>query len=295
MTTCNSDRPTAVIGGGTLGRRIALMMTLQGGEVRIYDKQETTRGAAVDYVTREMPNAAKKFGGKVGRIVGVDALEKALDNCWIAIEAVPEILDLKISIFGDIEKLAPNDAILASNSSSYASSMFINNVSAEGRKRVVNTHFYMPPNQNAVEVGSCGYTDTAIIELLMRAFPKYGVTPFLVRKESTGFIFNRVWAAIKRECLEVVATGVATIEDVDGIFKVNIGGEHGPFQLMDQVGLDVVYDIETHYARENPNLPEAPRKLLKEYIDKGWLGIKAGRGFYNYGSSRIRVGNREVS
>src|SRR5258708_31012729 len=107
MTTCNSDRPTAVIGGGTLGRRIALMMTLQGGEVRIYDKQETTRGAAVDYVTREMPNAAKKFGGKVGRIVGVDALEKALDNCCIAIEAVSRILDFQNFFFFDLEKLYP--------------------------------------------------------------------------------------------------------------------------------------------------------------------------------------------
>src|SRR5260370_39887207 len=109
MTTGNSNRPTAVIGGGTLGRRIALMMTLQGGEVRIYDKQETTRGAAVDYVTREMPNAAKKFGGKVGRIVGGAALEKALDNCWIAIEAVPENVDLESSRFGDNAQLCPTD------------------------------------------------------------------------------------------------------------------------------------------------------------------------------------------
>src|SRR5260370_1901308 len=109
MTTCKYDRRTAVIGGGTLGRRIALMMTLQGGEVRIYDKQETTRGAAVDYVTREIPNAAKKIGGKVGRIVGVDALEKALDNCWLAIEAVPRILDLHLFLFCDLRQPAPQD------------------------------------------------------------------------------------------------------------------------------------------------------------------------------------------
>jgi 3-hydroxybutyryl-CoA dehydrogenase len=105
---------------------------------------------------------------------------------------------------------------------------------------------------------------------------------FEARRESTGFIFNRVWAALKRECLAVVAEGVARPEDVDGMFKVNWGLPVGPFQLMDQVGLDGVLDTENNYAQEFPNLPQSVRDLLHTYVDAGKLGAKTGEGFYKY-------------
>ena len=106
--------------------------------------------------------------------------------------------------------------------------------------------------------------------------------PFEARRESTGFIFNRIWAAIKREALAVVAEGVARPEDVDGMFKVNWRALDGPFQLMDQVGLDVALDIENHYAEEFPHLPKNVRDLLQDYVDAGKLGVKTGEGFYTY-------------
>lgn len=138
-----------------------------------------------------------------------------------------------------------------------------------------------PPEQNAVEVMSSGQTDREVIEFVMATLPHFGVVPFEVHKDSTGFIFNRIWAAIKREALEVVAEGVSTPQDIDRIFQVNTGMSGGPFRMTDKVGLDVVLDIEEHYANENSNLPPGPRALLREYIAAGKLGVKSGTGFYD--------------
>jgi 3-hydroxybutyryl-CoA dehydrogenase len=99
--------------------------------------------------------------------------------------------------------------------------------------------------------------------------------------ESTGFIFNRIWAAVKRESLEVVAEGVSTPPEVDRMFEINTGSSAGPFRMMDQVGLDVVLDIEEHYCAEHPEYPEGPRRLLRSYVERGRLGVKSGAGFYD--------------
>ncbi|MEU5137260.1 3-hydroxyacyl-CoA dehydrogenase NAD-binding domain-containing protein [Streptomyces californicus] len=275
------ERPVAVIGAGTLGRRIALMFADRGGLVRIHDKSEEAGAAARRYVEEQLPDlVARLDGGRAGRVVVTDDLAEALSDAWLVIEAVPERLDLKKEIFGELDRTAAPDAILASNSSSYASSEFIDRV--RHPERVLNIHFYMPPRQNAVDIMSDGATAPGVMDLLKKELPKYGVFPFEAHKESTGFIFNRIWAAIKREALSVVAEGVSTPQDVDGMWKINMGVEAGPFRMMDQVGLDVVLDIENHYADENPHLPSGPRELLKTYVDAGHLGVKTGRGFYTY-------------
>jgi 3-hydroxybutyryl-CoA dehydrogenase len=118
----------------------------------------------------------------------------------------------------------------------------------------------------------------------MDKLPHYGLVPFHVRRESDGFIFNRIWAAIKRESLMVVEEGVASPEDVDGMWDIWVRAGVAPFQLMDRVGLDVVLDIEEHYASVRPGIPEGPRNLLREYVEQGRLGVKSGRGFYDHSS-----------
>jgi 3-hydroxybutyryl-CoA dehydrogenase len=275
-----STRPVAVIGAGTLGRRIALMFAAHGAEVKIYDLADAQRRAAVDYVTRELPELASRLTDVVPGNVSADAdIADAVRDAWLAVEAIPERLELKKQVFGQLDELAASDAILASNSSSYASRMFLDKV--HHPERVLNIHFYMPPNQAAVDVMSCGKTDRNVIDFVMAMLPQFGLHPFEARRESTGFIFNRVWAAVKRESLEVVAEGVSTPAEIDQMFQVNTGSAAGPFRLMDQVGLDVVLDIEEHYCAEHPEYPEGPRQVLRSYLEQGRLGVKSGAGFYD--------------
>lgn len=274
-----TTRPTAVIGGGTLGSRIALMLASSGGEVRLYDPKPGQLEIAQQYIEAELPKLLKARPGAVaGRVVYAKTLEPAIADTWMVVEAVPERLDLKKKIFGDLDRLAPQDAILASNSSSYPSSQMIDNVT--NAARVVNTHYYMPPEEIAVEVMSCGKTSEAVIADLMDRLPLFGLVPFQVKRESVGFIFNRIWAAVKRESLEIVEEGVSTPAEVDHIFQVLLRTNGGPFRLMDKVGLDVVLDIEEHYAAIHPELPLGPRELLRQYVKEGNLGLKTGKGFY---------------
>jgi 3-hydroxybutyryl-CoA dehydrogenase len=279
------DRPIAIDGAGTLGRRIASAYAAGGTDVRIFDLSEEQREAAVRYVEKQVDRVTKTLnpdGSRTGSAVAADDLGEAVSGAWMVIEAVPERLEIKREVFGQLDELADGDAILASNSSSIPTSQMIDKV--KHPERVLNTHYQQPPELNSVELMSCGQTDEGVIDALMSKLPEYGLVPFRVRRESDGFIFNRVWAAIKRECLMVVQEGVAAPEDVDGMWKIFTAAGIPPFRLMDRVGLDVVLNIEEHFASVRPGLSEEPRKLLHEMIDEGRLGVKSGRGFYDYSS-----------
>jgi 3-hydroxybutyryl-CoA dehydrogenase len=279
------QRPVVIDGGGTLGRRIASVYAAGGSEVRIFDLSAEQREAAGDYVEEHVAETQQTLGlhpARRGRVEVLGDLQEAVAGAWMVIEAVPESTDLKTEVFGDLDRLAEPDAILCSNSSSIPTREMIGKV--EYPERVLNTHYQQPPELNAVELMSCGKTDEGVIAALMEKIPQYGLVPFWVRRESDGFIFNRIWAAIKRECLMVVEEDVAPPEDVDAMWEIFTRAGVPPFRLMDRVGLDVVLDIEEHYAAVRDGIPEGPRKLLREYTDQGRLGVKSGRGFYDYPS-----------
>jgi 3-hydroxybutyryl-CoA dehydrogenase len=275
------SRPVAVIGAGTLGRRIALMFASRGGTVRIYARRDEQLVAAKQFIAETLPSVIEGRGfGEPGVAMATTSLAEALDGAWLAVESAPEKLEVKIPLWGEIDQAAPSDTIFGTNSSSYPSRLMGENV--RDKTRLCNTHFYMPPLVNALDLMSDGQTDRGLLDTLLTVLPEFGVYPFEARKECTGFIFNRVWAAIKRESLAVVAEGVARPEDVDGMYKLNLGAPAGPFQLMDLVGLDVALDVENHYTEVFPRLPTHARDLLQAYVDAGKLGIKSGEGFYKY-------------
>jgi 3-hydroxybutyryl-CoA dehydrogenase len=275
------NRPVAVIGAGTLGRRIAMMFASRGGTARIYARRAEQLASARQYVTETLPKVVKDRGfGEVGVTTVTTSLAEALDGAWLAVESAPEKLEIKVPLWGQIDQAAGPDTIFATNSSSYPSRLMAEKV--RDKSRLCNMHFYMPPEFNAIDLMSDGETDRGLLDTLLSVLPEFGVYPFEARRECTGFIFNRVWAAVKRESLAVVAEGVARPEDVDGMFRVNWRVPAGPFQMMDQVGLDVVLDIENHYAEEFPHLPKHVRELLQTYVDAGKLGVKTGEGFYRY-------------
>lgn len=274
------NRPITIFGAGTLGRRIALMFSTQGGEVRIYDKNNEALAAAKSFVEESLPEVVKTVpNGKVGSLTTFTDFDQAIDGAWLVVESLPEIPELKIEVLGQLDHAVAEDTIIATNSSSYRSSDLAGKVIH--KNRLLNMHFMMPPIARAVELMTCGETDRAIIDFLAHKLKDYGLSPYVAEKESIGFIYNRIWAAIKRESLYVVAQGVALPQTVDDIFKETLGAKQGPFRSMDQVGLDVVLDIEEHYAQERQGIPEEPRELLRKMIAEGKLGVKSGEGFYN--------------
>jgi 3-hydroxybutyryl-CoA dehydrogenase len=275
-------RPVAIDGAGTLGRRLAAVYAAGGSDVRIFDVSAEQREAAKTYAEQGIDEMRRVLGiaaDRTGAVEAADDLERAVKGAWMVIEAVPERIELKVEVFGDLDRMSEPDAILATNSSSLPSSQMIDRVTRP--ERVLNTHYQQPPELNAVELMSCGKTDEGVIAALMTKIPQYGIKPFHVLRESDGFIFNRIWASIKRECLMVVEEGVATPEDVDEMWKIFTRPGIPPFRLMDRVGLDVVLNIEEHYASVREGVPEGPRKLLRRLIDEGRLGVKSGRGFYD--------------
>jgi len=275
-------RPVAVVGAGALGRRIAAALAAGGTDVRLTDLAAEQREAARDYAlasVEEFHGALGLANEERGTVTSADGLRDAVAGAWLVIEAVPERVDVKTAVFGELDRLAQPDAVLASNSSSIPTRLVIGEVARP--ERVLNAHFQSPPEHNAVELMSCGRTDPVVVDALVERLPRYGLVPFRVRRESDGFIFNRVWAAIKRECLMVVEEGVASPEDVDRMWQLFTRPGTPPFRLMDVVGLDVVLAIEEHYAAVREGIPDGPRRLLREYVEQGRLGRKSGRGFYD--------------
>jgi 3-hydroxybutyryl-CoA dehydrogenase len=276
------QRPVTIAGAGTLGRRIATVFAAGGSDVRLFDTSTEQLEAGRDHVEQhvaEVQDALDLRPDRTGRVDGADELAVAVDGAWLVIESVPERVDLKIEVFGELDRVAARDAILATNSSSLPSRLVVEKV--QHRERVLNMHYQQPPELNAVELMSCGETDPEVIDALMGKLPDYGLAPFRVRRESDGFIFNRIWAAIKRECLMVVDEGVAGPEDVDEMWRIFTRPGIPPFRLMDRVGLDVVLAIEEHYAEVRTGIPDGPRELLRRYVEEGRLGVKSGGGFYD--------------
>ena len=275
-------RPVLVVGAGTLGTRIALMFAAGGSPVRIFNRSAERAHAAKTFVDQHAEDVRTRLGlpaPQIGDVTVAENLDHAAPGAWLVIESIAENLDLKQQLIAQLDRFADPDAILATNSSSYPSSQMCDGLTRP--ERLLNIHFLMPPDITPVELMSCGRTDEGILGMLMQRLPRYGLLPFHVQAESVGYIFNRIWAAIKREALMVVEEGVATPTDIDRIWREVFKTQVLPFRLMDQVGLDVVLDIEEHYARIRPGIPPGPRALLRDYLDSGRLGVKRGEGFYS--------------
>jgi 3-hydroxyacyl-CoA dehydrogenase len=178
--------------------------------------------------------AARAGIHSIGKISTHEDLADAVKDAWLVIEAVPENLGLKIATFAELEAAAPADAILASNSSSYKSSEMLEKVSDAAKVRILNTHYYMPPDVMVVELMTDGLTDPAVISFLADRQKEAGTIPYVARKESTGLIFNRLWAAVKREILTILAEGVSIPKEIDELWQTMfVKSGYGPCQMMD--------------------------------------------------------------
>ena len=277
-----------VVGAGFMGAQIGLHCAVHGYTVWLVDNSREGLQRAAQGHTQELARrverqqiAAEEQETILSRIHFADSIMGALPEAGMVIEAVPERLELKREVFAQLDRVCPSHTVLATNSSSIRISAIED--ATKRPERVLNMHFYTPVWQRSMVELMRGTTTSDDTVARARQFAlSIGLTPLLVRKESTGFIFNRVWRAIKKECLQLVDEGVASHEDVDRAWVIALGGVMGPFALMDMVGLDVVRDIEMVYYHESGDQSDAPPRLLLDKTERGELGVKAGKGFYTY-------------
>jgi 3-hydroxybutyryl-CoA dehydrogenase len=285
----------AIVGAGTMGAQIALQCVVYGYPVRLFSRSEETLQRAAQRQTQELEQrlaqqriTAREKETILRRIHYTTNLHEGVREADLVIENVPERLDIKREVFGQLDRSCPADTVLATDSSSIKVSAIED--ATHRPENVLNMHFYLPVWQRPLVELMGGTATSAATLARARHFARtIGLTPLLVRKESTGFIFNRVWRAIKKECLHLVDDGVASHEEVDRAWMIITGLPTGPFGAMDMIGLDVVRDVEMVYYRESGDKTDAPPQLLLDKIAEGALGMKTGKGFYTYPNSAFQA------
>jgi 3-hydroxybutyryl-CoA dehydrogenase len=281
-------RTVCVVGPGFMGAQIALQCAVHGCPVSVIgrsrDRLDRVAKNHIEILESRLASqeiTADEKQAIADRLRYTTNLKEAVSGADIVIEAVPERLDLKRQIFSGLDAVCPKHTILATNSSSIRVSLIED--ATRRPDKVLNMHFYAPVWQTTmVELMRGTRTTEDTIEDARILAMHIGLTPLVVKKQSTGFIMNRVWHVIKKECLHIVDEGVASPEDVDLAWTIFTKMPIGPFFMMDVVGLDIVKEIEDVYYRESGNKLDAPPKVLLDKIESGDLGVKTGKGFYSY-------------
>jgi enoyl-CoA hydratase/3-hydroxyacyl-CoA dehydrogenase len=279
-------RKIAVIGAGAMGHGIAQVAAMAGFEV-------TMRDIAPEFLERGMKNIQWSIGKFVekGRITQEEAekalkrikttvsLEEAVKDADFVIEAIPENLSLKQQAFREMDSYAPTHTVLATNTSALP----ITEIAAATKRpeKVVGMHFFNPPQlMRLVEVVMGERTSEDTCKVTIELAKKFGKEPVLCRKDVPGFIANRVTAPGQNLIMWMVYNGEYTIEEVDAAAIYKAGMPMGIFALSDFTGLDISYSVLKFMEEREPNFKVSP--LIKEKMEKGEIGVKAGKGFYTY-------------
>jgi len=273
-----------VIGSGNMGRGIAQVSATAGHTVVLQDIDEGQLSAALDDIASTMAGGVER--GKLtaverdaalDRIQGTTDLEEAVESADLVIEAVPENLDLKQQVFEDLDAAAPEDAVLASNTSSLSLTEVASVL--ERPERAVGLHFFNPPHiMDLVEIIVAEQTD-AETESTATAFVEDLDKEAVVVRDTAGFASSRLGIALGLEAIWMVEEGVASASDIDAAMRTGYGHPMGPLELTDHVGLDVRLDI-AEYLREELGERFRPPQLLRRKVRAGNYGKKSGEGFY---------------
>jgi len=276
----------AVLGAGQMGNGITQVAACAGYEVVMIDiKQEfVDRGVSAiekslaKLVSKERMSKQDADSARARISTAID--RSACHDVDLAIEAVPEILDLKLSIFSELDQICKPECILASNTSSISISEI---AAATSRpEKVIGMHFMNPvPIMKLVEIINGKQTSDETNSAVIAAADKMGKTA-LSCNDSPGFVSNRILCPMLNEAILTLQEGVAKPEAIDGIMKLGMNHPIGPLALSDLIGLDTVLHIMNVLHEGLGDDKYAPAPLLLEMVEQGKLGRKSGEGFYNY-------------
>lgn len=280
-----------VVGAGTMGSGIANLAALSGFSVMLVDLEEQALQKARSRMEAFMDKSVAK--GKMTAEQKHEALERVrtstnlhdMKQADIVIEAVIENMKVKKEVFSQLDNIAPEHAILATNTSS----MSITEIASATNRpsQVVGMHFFNPPQlMKLVEVVRGYKTSDETVERTKELARKLNKEPVEVKKDSPGFIVNRIMIPQFIEAIRLVEEGVASMEDIDKAVTLGLNYPMGPFTLQDFAGVDIGLHVMDYFYQEFKDDRFAAPLLLRQLVRAGRLGRKTGAGFYDYDDER---------
>tara|TARA_B100000902_G_scaffold102748_1_gene105118 strand:+ start:220 stop:1080 length:861 start_codon:yes stop_codon:yes gene_type:complete len=278
----------AVIGGGQMGSQIAALAAMAGYETSLYDENVENLEYRYKFVEENIKNLIDK---KIYSEDKLDAyknnlelkftLEEAIQEKSFVIEAVVEKFDIKLEIFKKISSFMNDEVVMATNSSFIQASELSKHCNYP--ERFINMHFFYPPiRMDLVEISYPDNISKDVLERTKTVSKNMGRSVVVLKKETPGFIVNRMLAALVDEAYELYDEGIADFEDIDIAIKKGLNHPLGPFELSDYSGLDIHYYAKLKKFKESGDSKDEPKKFLEEKVLNGDLGVKTGKGFYEY-------------
>ena len=277
-----------VIGGGQMGSQIAALAAMAGYETHVYDSDSENLKSKIKFTEDNLLNLIDKGRYEKSKLDNFkehlhssESIDETINKKSFVIEAVVERLDIKLEIFENISKKLDENVVLATNSSFIPASEIAK--SCEHPSRFINMHFFYPPiRMDLVEISYPVETNKETIERTQTLSKDMGRTVITCKKETPGFIVNRMLAALTDEAYQLYDEGIADFKDIDIAIKKGLNHPLGPFELSDYSGLDIHYYAKLKIFNETNDPKDYPKEFLEEKVKKGELGVKSGKGFYDY-------------
>ena len=280
-----------VIGAGTMGNGIAHTFAQAGFTVNLVDLKKANLDRALQIISKNLDRIIAKGNmtdeqkaNTLNNISTYTTLEECAAQADLIVEAASENLDLKLKIFKQMDELAPENCILATNTSSISITKIASVTNSP--EKVIGMHFMNPvPIMKLVEIIKGYSTSKETFDVIYELSKTLGKVPTEVN-DYPGFVANRILMPMINEAIETLYNGVAGVEEIDTVMKLGMAHPMGPLQLADFIGLDVCLAILNvmHDGFKNPKY--APNPLLVNMVTAGKLGVKSGEGFYDYAESR---------